>query len=103
MSNPLAMIDSLSLENTLDLTKLNEKNSGRMTLRFYVRGSSATDIAYLKTAIATRNGALGKKIELKLTNCTKDTTCTNTLRLQALSKKYKEYNSSNASAKRNPQ
>ena len=103
MSNPLAMIDSLSLESSLDMTKLNEKNSGRMTLRFYVRGSSATDIAYLKTAIATRNTALGKKIELKLTNCTKDTTCSNAWKLQILFKKYNEYNTSNNNTKVNPQ
>ena len=37
MSNPLAMIDSLSLEDSLDLNKPNEENAGRMTIRFYIR------------------------------------------------------------------
>lgn len=100
MSNPLALIDSISLENPLDLTKLNEKNSGRMTIRFYIRGSSATDIVYLRSAVTARNVALGKNIELKLTDCTKNVTCPNTVKLQALSKKYKEYNSSVTNTKR---
>jgi hypothetical protein len=37
MSNPLAMIDSLSLQLPLDLSKPNEENTGRMTIRFYIR------------------------------------------------------------------
>jgi hypothetical protein len=100
MSNPLALIDSFSLENSLDLTKLNEKNSGRMTLRFYVRGSSLTDIAYLRTAVTARNVTLGKNIELKLAACTKDVTCPNITTLQVLSKKYKEFNNSLAGNKK---
>lgn len=100
MSNPLALIDSFSLENSLDLTKLNEKNSGRMTLRFYVRGSSLTDIAYLRTAVTARNVTLGKNIELKLAACTKDVTCPNITTLQVLSKKYKEFNNSIAGNKK---
>ena len=103
MSNPLAMIDSLSLENTLDTTKLNEKNSGRMTLRFYIRGSSLTDIAFLKSAVTARNVALGKKIELTLTSCSKEVTCPKSKELQAISRKFKEFNSSNASNKKTSQ
>lgn len=99
MSNPLAMIDSFSLENILDTTKPNEENSGRMTLRFYIRGSSMTDIAFLGGTITARKNVLAKKIETTLTKCLAEVTCPKKKDLQALSRKYTEFNRSSASKK----
>ena len=69
MSNPLAMIDSFSLQSSLDETRPTTENSGRMTIRFYIRGSSPTDISYLSTAIATRRESLQKNIALMIAKC----------------------------------
>lgn len=91
MSNPLAMINSFSLESPLDLTKPNDENTGRMTIRFYVRGSSMNDVAFLTSTIATRKTALSKKIELALSKCNSEITCPRQKELQLLSKKYAEF------------
>jgi hypothetical protein len=99
MSNPLAMIDSFSLENILDTTKPNEENSGRMTLRFYIRGSSINDVAFLGSTIASRKSILAKKIETTLTKCLAEVTCPKKKDLQGLSRKYTEFNRSSISKK----
>ncbi len=92
MSNPLAMIDSLSLDAPLDLGKPTEENSGRMTIRFYIRGSSPNDISFLTSNLATRKTALGKKIEATITKCNWDVTCPKKKELQALLVKFNEFN-----------
>lgn len=49
MSNPLAKIDTLSLANTLDMNNPTEPNSGRVVIKFFVRGSSPSVLqCYLK-------------------------------------------------------
>lgn len=99
MSNPLAMISSFSLESPLDLSKPNDENSWRMTVRFYIRGSSTSDIAFLTTTIATRKTALGKKIEQALSKCSSEITCPRQKELQQLSKKFSEFTKWNAGKK----
>ncbi len=99
MSNPLAMINELSLDNTLDTTKPNAENSGRMTLRFYIRGSSITDIAFLGGTITARKAALGKRIEITLAKCIAEVTCPKKKDLQALSRKFTEFTRSNGDKK----
>ena len=91
MSNPLAMIDGLSLSTTLDLTKPTEENSGRMVIRFYIRGSSITDIAYLSETIKSRKEALKKKIDTAILKCSTDLTCSGKRNLDSLDRKYKEF------------
>lgn len=99
MSNPLAMIDSFSLENILDPTKPNEENSGRMTLRFYIRGSNTTDIAFLWSTIVSRKAVLSKKIETTLATCLAEITCPKKKDLQLLSRKYTEFSRSSEGKK----
>lgn len=91
MSNPLAMIDSLSLQTTLDLNKPNEENTGRMVIRFYIRGSSINDIAYLSETIKSRKESLKKKIDAAILKCSSDLTCSGKKNLDILSRKYNEF------------
>ena len=93
MSNPLATIDATSLEDTIDMTKPNDKNQGRITLRFYVRGSSLSDIAYIKETIKTRKLILSKNIDTTNEKCKSiGSACPNKKEFQLLSKKYDEFN-----------
>ena len=62
-----------------------------MTIRFYIRGSSVTDIAFLSSTLVTRKTALGKKVELALSKCSSEITCPRQKELQLLSKKYAEF------------
>jgi hypothetical protein len=91
MSNPLAMIDSLSLQTTLDLNKPNDENTGRMVIRFYIRGSSITDIAYLGETIKSRKEAFKKKIDAAILKCNTDITCSGKKNLELLNRKYSEF------------
>ena len=91
MSNPLAMIDSLSLQSTLDLNKPNDENTGRMVIRFYIRGSSITDISYLSETIKSRKESLKKKIDTAILKCSTDITCSGKKNLDLLNRKYKEF------------
>ena len=91
MSNPLAMIDGLTLSTTLDLTKPTEENTGRMVIRFYIRGSSITDIAYLSETIKSRKEVLKKKIEAAIIKCNTDLTCSGKRNLETLNRKYSEF------------
>ncbi len=99
MSNPLAMINALSLDNTLDITKPTLENSGRMTVRFYIRGSSIMDIALLRGTLISRKTALGQKIEMTLTQCNKEITCPKKKDLQLLSRKFTEFSHSGGDKK----
>lgn len=92
MSNPLVTINSTSLEDTIDLMKPNDKNQGRITLRFYIRGSSISDIAYIKETIKNRKLALNKNIEIIYDKCKTDALCTHKKEFKALSRKYDEFN-----------
>ncbi len=92
MTNPLTALNSASLEDTIDLTKPNEINQGRITLRFYIRGSSLNDIAYIKEIIRNRKIALGKNIEATNEKCKIELTCPRKKEFQVLSKKYTEFN-----------
>ncbi|MBC7504047.1 hypothetical protein H7169_03675 [Candidatus Gracilibacteria bacterium] len=91
MSNPLVMIDALSLQTTLDPTKSNEENSGRIVLRFYIRGSSPTDIAFLIEAIKKRKEELRKKIDANIAACKNEVTCSGKKSLEIFERKYSEF------------
>lgn len=101
MTNPLAMIDSFSLEAALDPSKPNDKNSGNMTIRFFVRGSSIADIAFLSENIKSRKEALGNKIKSTLDACIGELTCPRKKDLVAISNKFNEFNRATENLKYN--
>ncbi len=91
MSNPIVVIDALSLRTMLDPAKPTEENTGRMTLRFYVRGSSTTDMDYLVGTLASHIAKLKTRIDTNLKDCSTDNTCTKLKELQKISYKYNEF------------
>lgn len=91
MSNPLVMINALSLQTTLDPTKPDEENGGRVVLRFYIRGSSPTDIAFLTEAIKKRKEELRNQINTSISACTNEVTCSGKKALELFDRKYREF------------
>lgn len=91
MSNPIVVIDALSLRAMLDPNKPNEDNGGRITLRFYVRGSSKTDIDYLAGTLASHIAKLKTRIDANLKDCSADLTCSKLKDIQKISYKYNEF------------
>lgn len=92
MSNPLITIESFSLTDSLDATKPNEENSGRATIRFYVRGSSKDDIVYLSESVKTRKATLKKKIDNTVEQCkVNNVLCGNLDLLISFQSKYNEF------------
>lgn len=100
LSNPLMTVEALALENVLDATRPDSVNSGRITIRFYVRGGSEEDIKFLKDAIILRKAKLQKDIENAITECrAQDNLCTDLPRLEFFEKKYLEFTRSLESVK----
>ncbi len=92
MSNPLLTIQSFSLQNTIDPTKPNEENSGRASIRFYVRGVSKDDLTYLKENIRTRQEALSKLVTESVTACKQNgSLCTYNKDLMNFQEKYNQF------------
>lgn len=98
--SPLVTIEELSLQKNLDTTKPSEKNTGRVTLRFYVRGSSTTDITYLFETINKRKTTLKKSIDDAIAYCNTQTSCTKKSQLEVISRKYTEFTRSDATTKK---
>ncbi len=91
-SNPLMTVESLSLENVLDSTKPDAINTGRVTIRFYVRGSSIEDIKFLKESIIAKRDKLEKSIAEAIVECREQDFCATTLpKYEEFQKKWKEY------------
>ena len=63
---------NFSLQNFLDADNPNGENSGRATLRFYVRGISKDDLLYLRETIKSRQEEFSRKIKESLKGCEKD-------------------------------
>lgn len=100
MSNPLLTIQNFSLQNSIDPNKPNDQNSGRATIRFYVRGVSKDDITYLKENIRSRNEALGKLVSESVTTCKQNgSLCTYSKDLNAFQEKYNQFNLANTNAR----
>lgn len=91
MSNPLAMIDTLSLNEALDMNNPTAENGGRVVIKFYIRGSSPSDITYLSETIKKRKDDLGKKISTNSLDCTNKNTCPHKQEYRVLTKKYEEF------------
>jgi hypothetical protein len=95
LANPLMTIESLSLENVLDARKPDDINNWRVTIRFYVRGSSQEDITFLQSYLSTRKENLNKEITSAITECkAQDLLCANLSKLEAFEKKYNEFSRS---------
>jgi len=91
MSNPLITVESLSLKESLNPLYPNLENSGRITLRLYVRGSSQTDQQFLKDTLKKRMDAFQKTLTDTLTNCTSTvTSCPQLADLQSIDSKFRE-------------
>lgn len=98
MSNPLITIESISLTDFLDPKKPTAENSGRVTLRFYVRGSSQDDLTYLKENVKNRKENLKKKITEIVDQCKNNTSlCGNLDVLKEFQSKYEKFMTSTAS------
>ena len=91
MSNPLAKIDTLSLANTLDMNNPTEPNSGRVVIKFFVRGSSPSDITMLSETIRSRREDLWKKITTLSAKCSTENTCSHKKEFQTLTRKFDEF------------
>ncbi len=91
MSNPLITVESLSLKELLNPLYPNLENSGRITLRLYVRGSSQTDQQYLKDTLKKRMDAFGATLTDSLTKCQAAmTSCPQLTDLQHIDAKFRE-------------
>jgi hypothetical protein len=86
-------MESFSLQEKLDRDNPNKENSGRATLRFYVRGVSKDDILYLKENLRVRQAKLKTDINDNIQLCSKDPIlCASyNKKLTAFSQKYLEY------------
>lgn len=72
MGNPLMSVTSFSLQNILDPNNPNGENSGRVTLKFYVRGISKDDLLFLWESLKSRQENLWKEIDDNIKQCEKD-------------------------------
>jgi hypothetical protein len=93
MSNPLITMESFSIQDRLDVDNPTKENSGRATLKFYVRGISKDDLTYLRENLKTRQETLAKKVTDTAKACEKDPIiCASYNRkVTEFQKKYQEY------------
>jgi hypothetical protein len=93
MSNPLITMESFSVQEKLDPDNPTKENSGRATLRFYVRGVSQDDLIYLKENLKAKQAELEALITENVKNCEKNgVLCASYKgRLFAFQSKYQEY------------
>jgi hypothetical protein len=92
MSNPLITLESFSLQNTLDMDNPSNQNSWRMTIRFYIRGSSLDDVAFLKQNLKSRREKLEKDINTSIESCKKNAAiCSQLSRLEQVRTKFLEF------------
>lgn len=85
-------VEALSLENTLDSTKGDDLNTGRVVIRFYVRGASNQDVTFLQGAFTERLTGLKKEINNALEECQKqDLLCPNLPKIKDFQKKFTEF------------
>lgn len=102
MSNPLAIIDTLSLNDSLDMNNPNAENNGRVVIKFYVRGSSTSDVTLLSETIRLRREDLGKKITDLSKKCSLENTCSHKKEFETLTRKFDEFSRVTKSIKLTP-
>lgn len=92
MSNPLITVDSLSLAQIIDPRFPNQENSGRIALKFYVRGSSAADSSFLLESFTKKKVELEQSIEKRIKECSANaSTCMESENLQNFAKKEADF------------
>lgn len=93
LSNPLITMESFSLQEKLDKNNPNKENTGRASLKFYVRWVSKDDLTYLKENLKTRQAKLVANIDDNVKQCEKDTIlCASyNKKLLMFQVKYREY------------
>lgn len=94
MSNPLVTLETLNLEKFLNPEDPTFKNSGRLVLKFYVRGSSNTDRDYLLESFNKKRNALAEEISTKIAECEKNTSCVMMDSYKTVEKKFQNFNNS---------
>ncbi len=95
MSNPLITLMGFWLQDQLNEDDPNGENSGRVTLRFYVRGVSKDDVTYLRENIKMREDELGTSLKNSIDECKSQWPLCIEIKkqLDTFSKKYSEYKS----------
>ncbi len=92
MSNPLITMEAFSLQDPLDLKNPDKINNWRVTIRFYVRGSSMDDVTYLRENLKTRKDELLANINSAVSGCQQnEVLCSQLEALQEFQKKYNEF------------
>lgn len=95
MSNPLITVDAIALDQILDPQSPSKANSGRITLKFFVRGSSPSDSTFLVEAFNKQRDELEKNISEKLAQCEKDpATCAHINAIQKLNTRFQRFKQS---------
>lgn len=95
MSNPLITIESLNLEKILDPSLPNAQNTGQITLKFFVRGSSDADSLFLVESFIKDRNEFEKNLTTTLEACAKTTpACMNITRLNSLNARYQKFKNS---------
>lgn len=92
MENPLVTIEELRLEKVFDADNPNLLNEGRLVLKFYVRGSSLSDVDYLVEAFKKKKNTLATDISQAIVECEKNSaTCVTGDVLADLQKKFQKF------------
>ncbi len=92
MSNPLMTMESFALQSPLDARDGEKQNSGRATVRLYLRGASKDEITYLRDNLQVRKDELQINTTAAIKRCKESTTlCTQIADLEAFQKKYNEF------------
>lgn len=97
ISNPLIIVESFALDSKLDIQYPTKENSGRITLRMYIRGASETDKQFLVDTFNKRKWALMAALEGHIKTCREsDMPCPKEQSLQDLLKRVKDLSENNA-------
>ncbi|GAB0175080.1 MAG: hypothetical protein HHAS10_09590 [Candidatus Altimarinota bacterium] len=93
MSNPLITMEALSMQEKLDLDNPTKLNTGRATLRFYIRGVSKDDIQFLSENLRVRRTDLEARIQENVRACENDGVMCAVYnpKLKAFQRKFDEY------------
>jgi hypothetical protein len=91
MSNPLITMESFSLQERLDPTNPAKENSGRATLKFYIRGVSKDELGFLGEYIKTLQTRIEARITERIKSCEANGVFCNIKSLSDFQKKYQEY------------
>lgn len=91
LANPLIVVEAFALDKPLNAHHPKIHNSGRITLRMYIRGASKTDKQFLTDTFNKRKNALLENLESQIKTCTtSDTPCSKLHTMKDLKKRTEE-------------